>query len=91
MKLRKNIKKKIRLKGKKKNPSPTYLEPIKPTPSTSPSLTLDFLTRRPPSPPTQQLAFKTIVDKFTPQDWKQQCRTNLGGLAFPAEGQGAGR
>ncbi|KAK3401076.1 histidine phosphatase superfamily [Sordaria brevicollis] len=23
-------------------------------------------------------AFKQIVDKFTPQDWKQQCRMNLG-------------
>ncbi|EAA28115.2 hypothetical protein GE21DRAFT_4087 [Neurospora crassa] len=29
-------------------------------------------------------AFKSIVDKFTPQDWKQQCRMNLGQPATPS-------
>ncbi|KPM43097.1 hypothetical protein AK830_g3469 [Neonectria ditissima] len=35
-------------------------------------------------------AFKAIVDKFTPQNWKQQCRTNIKGPAFPPKPEPAG-
>ncbi|KAM0248541.1 hypothetical protein ACHAQJ_009417 [Trichoderma viride] len=35
-------------------------------------------------------AFKAIVDKFTPQDWKQQCRMNARAPAFPAKPEPAG-
>ncbi|KAF4123243.1 acid phosphatase [Geosmithia morbida] len=30
-------------------------------------------------------AFKSIVDKFTPTDWKRQCRSNHDAPAFPAK------
>ncbi|KAK0630610.1 histidine phosphatase superfamily [Bombardia bombarda] len=33
-------------------------------------------------------AFKDIVDKFTPQNWRQQCRANLDAPAFPKQGPG---
>ncbi|KAK3956812.1 histidine phosphatase superfamily [Pseudoneurospora amorphoporcata] len=32
-------------------------------------------------------AFKSIVDKFTPQDWKQQCRMNVDQPATPPSGE----
>ncbi|KAL6850980.1 hypothetical protein ACO1O0_008106 [Amphichorda felina] len=35
-------------------------------------------------------AFKAIVDKFTPDDWRQQCRSNLDAPAFPAKPEPAG-
>ncbi|KAI1376707.1 phosphoglycerate mutase-like protein [Hypoxylon crocopeplum] len=35
-------------------------------------------------------AFKAIVDKFVPQNWKQQCRANVGAPAFPAKPEPAG-
>ncbi|POR37146.1 Putative acid phosphatase SPBC4.06 [Tolypocladium paradoxum] len=35
-------------------------------------------------------AFKSIVDKFTPRDWKQQCRANVKAPAFPAKPEPAG-
>ncbi|KAI0115173.1 phosphoglycerate mutase-like protein [Daldinia grandis] len=35
-------------------------------------------------------AFKTIVDKFVPRNWKQQCRTNIRGPAFPEKPEPAG-
>ncbi|KAH6890376.1 histidine phosphatase superfamily [Thelonectria olida] len=35
-------------------------------------------------------AFKAIVDKFTPQNWKQQCRSNIKEPAFPAKPEPAG-
>ncbi|KND92658.1 putative acid phosphatase SPBC4.06 [Tolypocladium ophioglossoides CBS 100239] len=35
-------------------------------------------------------AFKTIVDKFTPRNWKQQCRVNVKAPAFPAKPEPAG-
>ncbi|KAK3899189.1 histidine phosphatase superfamily [Staphylotrichum tortipilum] len=35
-------------------------------------------------------AFKSVVDKFTPTNWKQQCRTNRGQPALPAEPEWAG-
>ncbi|KAI1116026.1 histidine phosphatase superfamily [Nemania sp. NC0429] len=35
-------------------------------------------------------AFKAIVDKFVPRDWKQQCSTNVKGPAFPASPEPAG-
>ncbi|PNY24711.1 acid phosphatase [Tolypocladium capitatum] len=37
-----------------------------------------------------QEAFKAIVDKFTPRDWKQQCRVNVRALAFPTKPEPAG-
>ncbi|CAK7220382.1 hypothetical protein SBRCBS47491_004170 [Sporothrix bragantina] len=30
-------------------------------------------------------AFKAIVDKYTPKNWKHECRSNLGKPAFPAK------
>lgn len=38
----------------------------------------------------QKAAFKSIVDKFTPVDWKQQCRANIGAPAFPSKPEPAG-
>ncbi|KAF2396355.1 phosphoglycerate mutase-like protein [Trichodelitschia bisporula] len=35
-------------------------------------------------------AFKAIVDKFTPLDWKAECSANVKGPAFPPERQPAG-
>jgi acid phosphatase len=35
-------------------------------------------------------AFKSIVDKFTPRDWKQQCRMNTKAPAFPQKPEPAG-
>ncbi|SPQ25981.1 e441dff3-f720-4cd3-aba0-768241b31936 [Thermothielavioides terrestris] len=35
-------------------------------------------------------AFKAVVDKFTPTNWKQQCRMNLDQPALPAEPEWAG-
>ncbi|KAF7560021.1 hypothetical protein G7046_g4132 [Stylonectria norvegica] len=35
-------------------------------------------------------AFKSIVDKFTPHNWKEQCRTNVKGPAFPPKPEPAG-
>lgn len=35
-------------------------------------------------------AFKSIVDKFVPQDWKQQCRSNRDASAFPEKPEPAG-
>ncbi|CAM1502866.1 Fc.00g076420.m01.CDS01 [Cosmosporella sp. VM-42] len=35
-------------------------------------------------------AFKSIVDKFTPQNWKQECRTNVKAPAFPSKPEPAG-
>ncbi|KAI1104224.1 histidine acid phosphatase [Jackrogersella minutella] len=35
-------------------------------------------------------AFKAIVDKFVPSNWKQQCRANVKGPAFPSEPEPAG-
>ncbi|KAI2636444.1 phosphoglycerate mutase-like protein [Hypomontagnella submonticulosa] len=35
-------------------------------------------------------AFKAIVDKYVPHNWKQQCRTNIQGPAFPSEPEPAG-
>ncbi|KAK4211946.1 histidine phosphatase superfamily [Rhypophila decipiens] len=35
-------------------------------------------------------AFKEIVDKFTPRNWKQQCRENLDKPAFPPQPEPAG-
>jgi len=35
-------------------------------------------------------AFKAIVDKFTPPNWKAACHKNLGGDAFPAQKEPAG-
>ncbi|KAH7001878.1 histidine phosphatase superfamily [Ilyonectria destructans] len=35
-------------------------------------------------------AFKAIVDKFTPLNWKQQCRTNTKDPAFPSKPEPAG-
>ncbi|KAI0202197.1 histidine acid phosphatase [Astrocystis sublimbata] len=35
-------------------------------------------------------AFKSIVDKFVPANWKQQCRTNIKGPAFPEKPEPAG-
>ena len=37
-----------------------------------------------------QEAFKAIVDKFTPRDWKQQCRASVKAPAFPAKPEPAG-
>lgn len=37
-----------------------------------------------------QEAFKVIVDKFTPKNWKEACLTNIDGPAFPAEIERAG-
>ncbi|KAM0515797.1 hypothetical protein ACHAPE_005876 [Trichoderma viride] len=34
--------------------------------------------------------FKAIVDKFTPRDWKQQCRMNTKAPAFPQKPEPAG-
>ncbi|PHH62548.1 hypothetical protein CDD81_6934 [Ophiocordyceps australis] len=36
-------------------------------------------------------AFKAIVDKFTPHDWKKQCRANVKAPVFPSEPQPAGQ
>ncbi|KAK2595596.1 hypothetical protein QQS21_006708 [Conoideocrella luteorostrata] len=35
-------------------------------------------------------AFKSIVDKFTPRDWKKQCRANIEAPAIPAKPEPAG-
>ncbi|KAM6484516.1 histidine phosphatase superfamily [Trichoderma sp. SZMC 28011] len=35
-------------------------------------------------------AFKSIVDKFTPRDWKGQCHTNVKAPAFPEKEEPAG-
>ncbi|KEY69424.1 hypothetical protein S7711_05738 [Stachybotrys chartarum IBT 7711] len=35
-------------------------------------------------------AFKAIVDKFTPHNWKQQCQANLNSPTFPAQPEPAG-
>ncbi|KAI8634765.1 histidine acid phosphatase [Xylariaceae sp. FL1651] len=35
-------------------------------------------------------AFKSIVDKFVPDNWKQQCSTNVKAPAFPAKPEPAG-
>ncbi|PFH58191.1 hypothetical protein XA68_14031 [Ophiocordyceps unilateralis] len=35
-------------------------------------------------------AFKAIVDKFTPRDWKQQCRADVKAPAFPEKPEPAG-
>ncbi|XXH05125.1 hypothetical protein Hte_011549 [Hypoxylon texense] len=35
-------------------------------------------------------AFKAIVDKFVPQNWKQQCRANVRDPAFPEKPEPAG-
>ncbi|KYK55844.1 acid phosphatase [Drechmeria coniospora] len=35
-------------------------------------------------------AFKAVVDKFTPQNWRKQCRTGLGEPAFPTKPEPAG-
>ncbi|KAI3336728.1 histidine acid phosphatase [Xylariaceae sp. AK1471] len=35
-------------------------------------------------------AFKSIVDKFVPNNWKQQCSTNIKSPAFPAEPEPSG-
>ncbi|KAG9253943.1 histidine acid phosphatase [Emericellopsis atlantica] len=35
-------------------------------------------------------AFKSIVDKFTPVDWRQQCRTNINATPFPETKQPSG-
>ncbi|KAF4438305.1 acid phosphatase [Fusarium austroafricanum] len=35
-------------------------------------------------------AFKEIVDKFTPTNWKQQCRTNIKEPAFPPKPEPSG-
>ncbi|KAI2464983.1 histidine acid phosphatase [Annulohypoxylon bovei var. microspora] len=35
-------------------------------------------------------AFKAIVDKFVPHNWKQECRANIKGPAFPSKPEPAG-
>ncbi|RDA91512.1 hypothetical protein CP533_4580 [Ophiocordyceps camponoti-saundersi (nom. inval.)] len=35
-------------------------------------------------------AFKSIVDKFTPRDWKHECRADVKAPTFPSEPQPAG-
>ncbi|KAL7626811.1 hypothetical protein AAE478_003585 [Parahypoxylon ruwenzoriense] len=35
-------------------------------------------------------AFKAVVDKFVPRNWKQECRTNVNAPAFPAKPEPAG-
>ncbi|CAK7270917.1 hypothetical protein SEPCBS57363_004350 [Sporothrix epigloea] len=35
-------------------------------------------------------AFKAIVDKYTPKNWKHECRSNLGKPAFPAKPEPSG-
>ncbi|KAI1867694.1 uncharacterized protein JN550_006835 [Neoarthrinium moseri] len=35
-------------------------------------------------------AFKEIVDKFVPQDWRRECRSNIKAPAFPANPEPAG-
>ncbi|KAH7313336.1 putative acid phosphatase [Stachybotrys elegans] len=35
-------------------------------------------------------AFKEIVDKFTPENWKQQCRANLDAPEFPSKPEPSG-
>ncbi|OCK79686.1 phosphoglycerate mutase-like protein [Lepidopterella palustris CBS 459.81] len=35
-------------------------------------------------------AFKSIVDKFTPKNWKRACASNIGAPAFPAKPEPAG-
>ncbi len=37
-----------------------------------------------------QEAFKAIVDKFVPSNWKQQCSENVKAPAFPAKPEPAG-
>lgn len=37
-----------------------------------------------------QAAFKSIVDKFTPTDWKKQCRANVTAPVFPSKPEPAG-
>ena len=38
-----------------------------------------------------QAAFKEIVDKFTPQNWKSQCRANLDKPTIPKEPEWSGQ
>lgn len=38
----------------------------------------------------KQEAFKSIVDKFTPTNWKQQCRANKTAPVFPEKEEPAG-
>lgn len=38
----------------------------------------------------EQEAFKAIVDKFTPKNWKAGCMSNLDAPAFPDEPEPAG-
>ncbi|KAG7131442.1 hypothetical protein HYQ46_009676 [Verticillium longisporum] len=35
-------------------------------------------------------AFKSVVDKFTPKDWKQECRLNAKAIVFPEKVEPAG-
>ena len=35
-------------------------------------------------------AFKDIVDKYTPRDWRAECQSNMGGKAFPEGDESAG-
>ncbi|KAK8090161.1 acid phosphatase [Apiospora hydei] len=35
-------------------------------------------------------AFKSIVDKYVPKDWKAECKANLGAPAFPTKPEPAG-
>lgn len=37
-----------------------------------------------------QAAFKAVVDKFTPTNWKEQCRMNRNQPALPVEPEWAG-
>ena len=37
-----------------------------------------------------QEAFKAIVDKFTPQKWKEACVSNIDEPAFPIDVEPAG-
>jgi acid phosphatase len=37
-----------------------------------------------------QEAFKSIVDKYTPKNWRQECRSNLNKPAFPAKPEPSG-
>lgn len=37
-----------------------------------------------------QEAFKTIVDKYTPKNWKQACASNMDAPVFPEKIEPAG-
>lgn len=37
-----------------------------------------------------QTAFKSIVDKYTPVSWRDQCRMNANAPTFPAKPEPAG-